>query len=96
MCVCVFVCMCVFQACSRRGCYYCETTTVNVPWCFLPRSHGYRQTSKEDNEDGFTLQLERVNTPSWFGADLNNLRFDVIYHNNERLQIRVSIHSVWH
>jgi len=56
----------------------------------MPRSHGYREVGRTELPNGFQLILERVNHPSWFGADYSQIRVDVLFHNNERLQIRIA------
>lgn len=80
--------------CLARGCYWCSATGSGVPWCYTPQENGYRMVGNPvATAKGWTVNLSRVNTPSWFGSDIANLRVDVEYHTEERLRIKVLLFS---
>ena len=78
--------------CLARGCYWCTSSTPNVPWCFAPKQNGYRIVGTPTaTAKGWTLDLRRINTPSWYGSDVTNIRMDVEYHTLERLRVKVRL-----
>ena len=32
------------EKCVSRGCHWCVSSIPDVPWCFLPKTHGYRRS----------------------------------------------------
>ena len=47
-------------------------------------------TSVLDTALGFQLQLRRIDTPSWFGADFATVQLDVEFQTDDRLRLKVS------
>ena len=39
---------------------------------------------------GYRVSLERVDTPSWYGQDIQLATLDVEYHTEHRLRLKVS------
>jgi len=79
------------KACVARGCYWCLNGPAGTPGCFQPREQGYRvQGAVTDTAKGHTATLTRVNTPSWYGADVGTVKLDVEYQTDSRLRIKFS------
>jgi len=77
--------------CLARGCYWCQNTPLGTPLCFQPPQQGYRvEGAVGDTAKGYIATLSRVDSPSWFGADVNTLRLDVEFQTDNRLRIKVS------
>lgn len=84
------------EKCISRGCYWCGSPNAagkqdNYPYCFMPKSHGYKQISVVDTNKGLRVTLDRRNTPSWFGDDINRVVIDFEYQENYRLRVKVTI-----
>ncbi|KAK2141238.1 hypothetical protein LSH36_1136g01048 [Paralvinella palmiformis] len=77
------------QECLDRGCYWCENTAENVPWCFMPRQAGYRMAgSPVETPQGYQIVLDRINTPSVFGQDIGQITLDVEFQTEQRLRLK--------
>lgn len=77
--------------CVARGCYWCSSSVPDTPWCFSPQSHGYRMVGNEVvTAKGYRVTLQRVNTPSWYGSEINQVTVDVEFHTDSRLRVKVS------
>lgn len=78
------------EQCVAKGCYWCQSSVQEAPWCFLPPSHGYRMDGNPvPTPKGYQVDLLRVNTPSWYGADVTAIRVDVEFHTDSRLRVKV-------
>lgn len=44
-----------------------------------------------DTAKGYTATLERVNTPSRYGSDVQTIRIDWEFHTAERLRVKVRV-----
>ncbi|ELU06499.1 hypothetical protein CAPTEDRAFT_169641, partial [Capitella teleta] len=78
------------ETCLARGCYWCESGTPNVPWCFMSPLHGYRVSGEvEDTVKGQRVHLRRVNNPSWFGEDVVQVDVDIEYQEDDRLRVKI-------
>jgi Trefoil (P-type) domain len=79
------------ERCLARGCFWCSATPADgTPWCFMPRQQGYRVSGGiADTAKGYRATLERVNTPSWYGVDINTVLMEVEFHTADRLRIKV-------
>ncbi|ELT99254.1 hypothetical protein CAPTEDRAFT_104310 [Capitella teleta] len=61
------------------------------PACFIPKEHGYRMVGQpEETNKGYQVILRRVNYPSWFGAEVNDVLVEVEFQADERLRIKLS------
>uniref|UniRef100_A0A8P0T312 Maltase-glucoamylase n=2 Tax=Canis lupus familiaris TaxID=9615 RepID=A0A8P0T312_CANLF len=60
--------------------------TINVPWCYYSRSHGYQG-------EGFTAQLKRLPSPSLFGNDVNNVLLTAEYQTSNRFHFKLTDQS---
>ena len=40
-------------------------------------------------EKGYRIELRRVNFPSWFGEEVNDVTVDVEFQENHRLRVKV-------
>lgn len=80
------------KKCVARGCYWCSSSpTDGTPWCFVPREQGYRVVGGiQTTAKGYQVQLERVNTPSWYGKEFQNVQLDIEFHTVDRLRIKVN------
>jgi peptide methionine sulfoxide reductase MsrA len=79
-------------ACLARGCFWCEATPDGeAPWCFRPLEQGYRIVGDVvDTAKGYSATLERVNTPSWYGSNIQTVLLEVEFHTEDRLRIKVT------
>ena len=74
-----------------QGCYYCESETPGVPWCYVPPEHGYSMVGEPvETPSGYEVNLRRKNYPSWFGQDILEVKLEVEFQENHRLRLKVS------
>lgn len=64
-------------------------STDGAPWCFTPQQNGYTVVSTEDTPLGLRATLQRINTPSWFGADFQSVHVDLEFQTDDRVRIKV-------
>lgn len=80
------------DTCLSRGCYWCEAQD-DSPWCFLPKQHGYRMVGDPvETPSGHEVVLRRINYPSWFGLEIDDVLMQVEYQSNSRLRLKVRVH----
>lgn len=80
--------------CLARGCFWCPSTDdPAAPECFAPRQQGYRVVGPVEDtpSGGLRVRLERIDTPSWFGANIINAWVEVEFLTDDRLRIKVQI-----
>ena len=57
----------------------------------MPQAHGYRMVGDPIvTAKGYQVLLSRINYPSWFGEDIQDVMVDVEFQENERLRIKVN------
>ncbi|XP_034556178.1 maltase-glucoamylase, intestinal [Notolabrus celidotus] len=79
------------QQCEQRGCCWSPRDERNVPWCFFPTNHGYTAESvKRPNPNVIEAQLQRMKSPSLFGADIQELHFVAEMQTDKRLRFKIS------
>nr|XP_046244835.1 maltase-glucoamylase, intestinal [Scatophagus argus] len=78
------------QKCEERGCCWSPQNERNVPWCFFSTNHGYSVKSTE-HPTPFEIkaQLNRMASPSLFGADIQELSFHAEMQSNNRLRFKI-------
>ncbi len=78
--------------CVRRGCYWCASSTQDVPWCFQPRQQGYDMVGEPtDIPGGVGVDLRRKGYQSWHGDDIWDVRLEAYYQENHRLRVKVCL-----
>ncbi|KAM6932993.1 sucrase-isomaltase, intestinal [Xenentodon cancila] len=76
--------------CEQRGCCWRPQDETNVPWCYYPTNHGYTAESVEQRSSYvMTAQLNRMASPSLFGADIEKLSFHAEMQTNNRLRFKI-------
>ncbi|XP_071390650.1 sucrase-isomaltase, intestinal [Centroberyx affinis] len=79
------------QKCEQRGCCWGPLDERNVPWCFFSSNHGYTVESVETSSAlAIKARLKRKDSPSLFGADIEELSFHAIMKSHNRLQFKIS------
>lgn len=79
--------------CLARGCFWCPSTDdPAAPECFAPRQQGYRVIGpvEETPSGGIIVRLERIDTPSWFGANIRNAWVEVEFLTDDRIHIKLT------
>jgi hypothetical protein len=86
------------ERCLARGCFWCSSTPSDgTPWCFMPREQGYRVVGDiTDTVKGYSATLQRIDTPSWYGSDINTVLLEVEFHTADRLRIKVADYLFFH
>uniref|UniRef100_A0A8P0TBI0 Maltase-glucoamylase n=1 Tax=Canis lupus familiaris TaxID=9615 RepID=A0A8P0TBI0_CANLF len=80
--------------CDQRGCCWRPQGTINVPWCYYSRSHGYQgEGDVVKTNAGFTAQLKRLPSPSLFGNDVNNVLLTAEYQTSNRFHFKLTDQS---
>ncbi|CAH1775810.1 unnamed protein product [Owenia fusiformis] len=75
--------------CIARGCYWCQSSTPNVPWCFAPKSLGYTMNGAPiSTAKGYRVNLKRRQYPSWFGLEIDDVNLDVEFQTESRLRLK--------
>ena len=73
------------KACLARACW-CTQVPVGAPMCITPKQDGYRVVgSVITTAKGYQASLARVNSPSWYGADIQTVLMEVEFHTENRL-----------
>lgn len=76
--------------CIARGCFWCEGKSLSAPACFTPKQHGYRIIGQPiETPKGLTVQLQRINRPTWFSKPVDNLQMNFEFQENDRLRIKI-------
>ncbi|XP_006891565.1 PREDICTED: sucrase-isomaltase, intestinal-like [Elephantulus edwardii] len=75
--------------CIQRGCCWKPWNNSIIPWCFFAQNHGYNSQRISNTNTGREAQLERINSPTIFGRDLNVVR--VITENQTPNRFRFKI-----
>ncbi|XP_071751949.2 sucrase-isomaltase, intestinal [Centroberyx gerrardi] len=79
------------QKCEQRGCCWGPLDERNVPWCFFSSNHGYTVESVDTSDlHAIKAHLKRKDSPSLFGADIEELSFHAILKSHNRLQFKIS------
>ena len=83
------------QACIDRGCCWKPALNdLNTPYCFYgPNSIGYKVCGRNDTDTGFTLDLCLSGKGGPYGNNIGKLKADFRFETDDRLRIKVSIHS---
>ncbi|XP_070541629.1 maltase-glucoamylase-like [Ptychodera flava] len=78
------------QKCLDRGCLYEESPTPSVPWCFFPPDYGsYKIVGEVQSMPwGHRIQLEKLDRPSMFGADISRVTLDVEFQTQSRIRFK--------
>ena len=80
----------MMKTCLARGCYWCTQVPVGAPMCVTPKQDGYRVVgSVTVTAKGYQATLARVDSPSWYGADIQTVLVEVEFHTENRLRIKV-------
>ncbi|XP_076591162.1 sucrase-isomaltase, intestinal [Chaetodon auriga] len=78
------------QRCEERGCCWDPVHTTNVPWCFFTTNRGYTVESVKERTYEITARLRRVDSPSLFGEDIQELSFLAEMQSENRLHFKIS------
>ncbi|XP_006861322.1 PREDICTED: maltase-glucoamylase, intestinal-like [Chrysochloris asiatica] len=80
------------EICSwHLRCCWNPVADTNVPWCFFPRNWGYKVISDTPNTStDFSVNLERLPSPTMFGYDVNNVIFSATYQTSNRLHFKIT------
>ena len=69
-----------------------EFADDKAPKCVYPESGGYGYKADgvvENTPLGFRIRLKRIERPSMYGKDLDDILLSVEYHDESRLRIKV-------
>uniref|UniRef100_A0A3B5AJ43 P-type domain-containing protein n=1 Tax=Stegastes partitus TaxID=144197 RepID=A0A3B5AJ43_9TELE len=74
----------------RRGCCWSPLNERNAPWCFFSTNHGYTVVS-DDAPTAYELnaRLKRLDSPSLFGGDIQELQFHAEMQTSNRLHFKI-------
>ena len=80
--------------CLARGCYWCEAADPS-PSCFMPKEHGYRMVgSPVVTPTGYEVVLKRINYPSWYGLEIEDVVLEVEFQSDSRLRMKVKSYKI--
>uniref|UniRef100_A0A3P8TX20 P-type domain-containing protein n=1 Tax=Amphiprion percula TaxID=161767 RepID=A0A3P8TX20_AMPPE len=78
------------KGCVQRGCCWSPLNERNAPWCFFPTNHGYTVVSEgSSNPYELTARLKRMDSPSLFGGDIQELVFQAEMQTSNRLHFKI-------
>ncbi|XP_054552732.1 maltase-glucoamylase-like [Talpa occidentalis] len=80
------------ESCEARGCFWCASGVLHVPWCFYPSDgpYGYAlEDQPQRTATGWRLILRKRDTISLFGNDISPLVLEVDLHTSERLRFKI-------
>uniref|UniRef100_A0AAQ5ZHE7 alpha-glucosidase n=1 Tax=Amphiprion ocellaris TaxID=80972 RepID=A0AAQ5ZHE7_AMPOC len=78
------------EGCVQRGCCWSPLNERNAPWCFFPTNHGYTVVSEgSSNPYELTARLKRMDSPSLFGGDIQELVFQAEMQTSNRLHFKI-------
>ena len=66
-----------------------RTSTLGHPSASPPEKPDTELLLLKETPNGLLINLERVNTPSWFGGDIQNVQVHIEYQSDDRLRIKV-------
>ncbi|XP_057203640.1 sucrase-isomaltase, intestinal [Triplophysa rosa] len=79
------------QKCLARGCCWRPLDEANIPWCFFSKNHGYTVVSEhKPDSTHIEARLQRMNAPSLFGADIEELTFQAEMQTENRLRFKIT------
>uniref|UniRef100_A0A3B5KRK7 P-type domain-containing protein n=1 Tax=Xiphophorus couchianus TaxID=32473 RepID=A0A3B5KRK7_9TELE len=74
----------------QRGCCWNPLDERNVPWCFFPTNHGYIMHSFQTPQPTvFFAEMKRMDSPSLFGGDIQDLTLHAEMQTNNRLHFKI-------
>ncbi|XP_008283297.1 maltase-glucoamylase, intestinal [Stegastes partitus] len=78
------------DTCVQRGCCWSPLNERNAPWCFFSTNHGYTVVS-DDAPTAYELnaRLKRLDSPSLFGGDIQELQFHAEMQTSNRLHFKI-------
>ena len=81
--------------CLARGCYWCDPEDdTEAPSCFVPKEHGYRMVGDPvATPSGYEVTIRRINYPSWYGRDIEDVLLNVEFQSDSRLRMKVGCRS---
>ncbi|XP_056622067.1 sucrase-isomaltase, intestinal [Triplophysa dalaica] len=79
------------EKCSARGCCWSPLNEASIPWCFFSKNHGYTVVSEhKPDSTHIEARLQRMNAPSLFGADIEELTFQAEMQTENRLRFKIT------
>ncbi|XP_073692479.1 sucrase-isomaltase, intestinal-like [Garra rufa] len=79
------------EKCLERACCWEPASEANVPWCFFSKNHGYSVVSLNmPDSTHIEAKLTRMDAPSLFGADIQELNFYAEMQTENRLHFKIT------